>query len=231
VPPIALRAIQRSKTFEGVLGEVLELRRSFAPLRQHLCDIEDRMRDGRLSPAEALELESAWRQRWESLAQKLEASSSRMALARTSIPLLKDGIRIVKGGVNQDALDVVAAAVGWIGSGVDALGALQVRPVHRSVSNYLKTTDQDLLRAVAKIFDTDFVRLNADMQSLAHQPGNPWRLALDGASVARPTSSLAAPRLGPKAVISFSTAQENLGPSIPCSGEAGHHFTPLRRGR
>ncbi len=214
LPPIALRAIQRSKSFEAVIGEVLELRHSFASLRNHLRDIEDRMRDGQISPAEALELESAWRQRWERLAERLGKSNSRMALARTSIPILKHGIEIAKCAVKQDALDAVAAAVGWIAPGVDALGSLQVRPVHRSVSNYLNTTDQEMFRAVARIFDTDFVRLDADMRSLASQSGNPWRLALESAGNPSSGQSLAATRPSPRSVISSALGQDPEGISI-----------------
>lgn len=183
IPPIALLAIQRSKTtFERVVHEVLELRDEFSRLRVHLREIEERLREGKLSPSQALELEAAWRQRWEGLAEKLGASG-RMAIARTSVPLLRDGIKIVKGVVTQDVADVVAATVAWIGPGVEALGSMQIRPVRRSVSNYLTTSDQDLVRAVARIFDTDFVRLDGDMRALAYQAGSPWRLAIDQATL------------------------------------------------
>ena len=53
VPPIALQAIQNSKTFEQVLTAVLELRDEFASLRNQLREIEERLREGRLTPAQA----------------------------------------------------------------------------------------------------------------------------------------------------------------------------------
>ena len=105
LPPVALRAIQRSKTFEGIIPEVLQLRREFAPLRNHLRDIEDRLREGRLTPSQAVELESAWRLKWQRVADNMGPSTNRMALARTSLPLLKDGLKIVKSIVSQDAMD------------------------------------------------------------------------------------------------------------------------------
>lgn len=205
LPPIALRAMQRSKTFEGVIAEVLQLRQEFAPLREHLRDIEDRIRDGRMSPADALELESAWRSRWDRLAEKLDASNGRMAIARTSLPLLKNGIEIVRGAVDKSPVDVLTAVASWIGPGCDALGGLQVRPVHRSVSNYLKTTNQDMLRAVARIFATDFVRIDSDMRSLANQQGNPWRLALEAAPFLREPPHN--PRPSPKSAISSANSR------------------------
>lgn len=181
VPPIALMAIQRSgTTFERVIYEVLELRSEFSSLRQHLHDIEAQLRDGNMAPEDAAELEGAWRYRWECLAEKLGATN-RMAIARTSIPLLKDGIRITKGLLASDTLDAVATAIGWLGPGLQALGSMQIRPVRRSVSNYLATSDQELIRAVARIFDADFVRLDRDMRTLAYQAGSPWRLAVDSA--------------------------------------------------
>lgn len=190
VPPIALRAIQRSKTFEQATQAVLELRDEFGALRAAQREIEERMREGRLSPREALDLQTAWRERWERMVQKI-GSAGRMAMAQTSIPLLKEGIRIVKSITSQDVTDVVAATIGWIGPGVDALGALQLRPIHRSVSNYLSTSDRELLRAVARIFETDFVRLDSDMKALAYQPDNPWRLASD--ITALPSQAISAP--------------------------------------
>lgn len=185
IPPIALRAIQRSKTFEQIVFEILELRKEFAPLRAHLREIEDRLREGRLSPVAAIELEKTWRERWVRLADRIQCSS-RLALARTSLPLLKEGAKIAMAVIMQDAKEAVAATFNLLGAGADALedidvlGTLQVRPVHRSVSNFLSASDQDLVRSVARIFETDFVRLDSDMRALAYQPGSPWRLAIDG---------------------------------------------------
>lgn len=179
IPPIALQAIQRSRRFEQVIDNLLQIRRDFTPLREHMGDIEDRFRKGQISPGQLLELESAWRARWDGLVSKLGGPSGRLAIVRTSVPLLKDGIRIVTGLVNQDAFDVVAAAVGWIGPGFEVLGSLRIRPVHRSVSNYLNTSDKELLRSVARIFDTDFISLDSDMRALAFQPGSPWRVAME----------------------------------------------------
>lgn len=96
IPPIALQAIKRSKHFEHVVPALLELRSEFAPLRNHLREIEDKLREGQLSPLEILQLEAAWRHRWEVLAAQLGATSGRMAIAHTSLSLLKDGARIVK---------------------------------------------------------------------------------------------------------------------------------------
>ncbi|MBY0561971.1 hypothetical protein [Hyphomicrobium sp.] len=185
IPPIALRAIQRSKTFEQIVFEIFELRKEFTPLRTHLREIEDRLREGRLSPTDALELEKTWRERWVRIADRLQCSS-RLALARTSLPLLKEGAKIAMAVIMQDAKEAVAATFGLLSAGmdtledVDVLGTLQVRPVHRSVSNFLSASDQDLVRSVARIFETDFVRLDGDMRALAYQPGSPWRLAVDG---------------------------------------------------
>ena len=212
LPPVALRAIQRSKTFEGIIPEVLQLRREFAPLRNHLRDIEDRLREGRLTPSQAVELESAWRLKWQRVADNMGPSTNRMALARTSLPLLKDGLKIVKSIVSQDAMDLVATTVGWIGPGFEALGALQLRPIHRSVSNYLNTTDQELVRAVARIFETDFVRLDADMRSLANQQGSPWRLALDNSVPLLRANETAA---GPKSVLPAAYRPSTRVPAQP----------------
>ena len=56
---------------------------------------------------------------------------------------------------------------------------MQLRPVHRPVTNYLRTTDEQMLRAIATMFDHDFVLLDADMRRLASHPANPWRLAIE----------------------------------------------------
>lgn len=183
VPPIALVALQRSHTFEQAVHEVLQLRREFAPLRAHLGEIESRWREGRLSPSEFLALEEVWRIRWQRLAEKIGSPTGVLALAQTSGPLLREGYKIVKSLAKQDYLDVVWTVASWMGPGVEALGHLQLRQVHRSVSNYLSTTDQDLLRSVARIFDTDFVYLDSQMRALARHQGGPWR----GASANLPT--------------------------------------------
>jgi hypothetical protein len=179
LPPVALRAIQRSKTFEGILAEVFELRREFAPLRNHLRSIEERLSEGRLAPTQSLELENTWRLKWQRIADSMGPATNSMAMARTSLPMLQDGLKIVKGIVSKNPMDIVTTTVGWINPGFEALGRLQLRPVHRSVSNYLNTTDRELVGAVARIFETDFLRLDRDMRSLAYQQGSPWRLALN----------------------------------------------------
>ena len=230
VPPIALRAIQRSRHFEQIISHVLELRDEFSQLREHLREIEERLRTGQLSPVQALELESAWRQRWDRLGEKLGASG-RMALARTSIPILQGGTRIVKGVVTQDFTDVVSAAIGWIGSGIDALGAMQVRPVHRSVSNYLSATDRDLVSAVARIFETDFVRLDNAMRALAYQHGNPWRLALDYEVATFSADQRLPPSTGPW-VGRGTPAQQSVTSQLPTFRQAPlrAHMSPSQNG-
>lgn len=180
VPPIALLALQRSKYFEAVVGELFELRSELRALRLCLSDIEDRMREGKLSPKECKQLEEQWRQRWTKLAQELGApENNRMALVSTSIPLLKNGYKIVKDVIKADYFSAVLSAAEWIGPGFEALGARQVRPIHRPVSNYLTTTDVELKRAVARIFATDFMKLDSDLKALAYHPNTPWRLAAD----------------------------------------------------
>ncbi len=176
IPPIALTAIQRSKSFEQAIHEVFQLRRQLAPLRKHFAEIEERLREGKLSPAEAIELERTWRGRWNRMAEKL-GSTGKMAVGRTSLSLLQDGIKIVQAAISPDAIDAVATTVGLILPAAEALGAMHLRPVHKSVSNYLSTNDQQLTRALAKIFDTDFVALDSDMRALAYARDNPWRLA------------------------------------------------------
>jgi hypothetical protein len=210
LPPVALRAIDRSKTFEGIIPEVLELRREFAPLRNHFRNIEDRLREGRFTPSQALALEDDWRLKWQRVADSLGPTTNQMALARTSLPLLKDGLKIVKSIVSKDAMDIVATTIGWINPGIEALGSLQLRPVHRSVSNYLNTTDQGLVRAVARIFETDFVRLDTDMRLLAQQPGSPWRLALDNSALPRANE----PGASPRKVLSHASGRVSAQPTV-----------------
>ena len=180
IPPIAFLAISRCRHFDELFAELLQLRHDFAALRKKLTDLEEQLAGGHLSPRQALELEKTWRERWETVGNRL-GTESFIALARTSAPLLRDGAKLVTAAAKQDVGGALEATIAWIGHGVATLGSMQLRPVHRAVSNYMRTTDQQLKGAVARLFQQDFVRIDDDMRALATQAGSPWRLALEPA--------------------------------------------------
>jgi hypothetical protein len=176
IPPIALLGVSRCRHFDELFSAVLQLRDDFASLRRKMSELQEQLVSDRLTPGEALRVESIWRKRWQALAENFGTSNS-LALAYTSMPLLLDGAKIAISAAKYDIFSTVHAAISAIGHGVSALGSLQLRPVHKPVSNYMRTRDPEIRRAVARIFQYDFVKLDTEMHLLATQPGNPWMLA------------------------------------------------------
>lgn len=177
IPPIALVAIQRSRHYDQVLANVLQLRREFRPLRDSLREIEERLKAGEISPKEAVAVEAEWRTRWDGLSEKLN-QPSRVQIARTSAPLLREGARFVTSLATKDYLGTIDTALNWLGPCLTGLGSMKMRPLHRPVANYLATTDQMMKSSVARIFEHDFMTLDGHMSAIA-QHGSPWRKAID----------------------------------------------------
>lgn len=195
IPPIALLGVSRCKHFDELHAETMQLRDEFAPLRRKMRELQEQLTRGDLTPGDAVKIEKLWRDRWQSVADSSGASCT-MAMARTSGPLLVDGCKIVTSASKGDVFSTLQALTNLVGHGFAAVGSMQLRPVHRSVSNYMRTKDQDIKRAVARLFQYDFVQLDSDMNSLAMQPGNPWRLAMQKSQYthAIPSQSALTPR-------------------------------------
>jgi hypothetical protein len=185
IPPIALLAIQRSANYEDIIPEVLQLRDEFAELRASLREVQERLLSGRLSPAQAIELEQNWRSEWERVSEGFGANQS-LALGRTSLRLLQDGVKLVTAAAKFEYAGLADVALNWIRPTLAQIGAMQMRPVHRPIFNYLQTADYDMKQAVARLFQYDFVRLEREMLSIAN-PESPWRLALDPTPVSPPS--------------------------------------------
>lgn len=177
IPPIALEVISRSRDIYDVCNQTLEMRDEVAHLRRLTTELEEKLRSGRLSPADAMAVERSWRERWDRALGSTQ-SMARLSFARTSVPLLQNGTKIVSAYSASDPVPALEVIGGLIKSLPAALGYMQLRPIHRSVSNYMRTTDEKMKRSVAKLFKEDLVRIDGDMTLLATTRATPWRPAL-----------------------------------------------------
>ena len=185
VPPIPLLAMSRAKDYPDLLPEVLQLRDEFANLRALMTELEERLHSGKLTPWAAFEEERAWHARWQKIVTNAVPNPGRLSLARTSWPLLRGGGKIVMAAKTHNPLPALEAAADLLACVPNALGYMQMRPVHRPVSNYVRMTDEQMKRSVTKMFKYDFARLDGDMKELSAFRQSPWRLAMSPDEVQR----------------------------------------------
>jgi hypothetical protein len=174
IPPFAFEVFSRSKDIYDLPARTLEMRDELAKLRGLMTELEERLRSGKLSPADAFAIERSWHDRWDREIASTE-NMARLSFARTSLPLLQNGSQIVRAYGTSDpvpALEVVGKMIARLPA---ALGNMQLRPVHRPVANYMRATGDEVRGSVAKLFKEDLVRIDGDMRRLAHERGTPWR--------------------------------------------------------
>lgn len=179
IPPLALSVIGRCKSVNDICAETLQMRDEFARLRRLMTELEETLRSDRLGPAEAVAIENLWRERWEREVAATE-HTGRMALARTCRSLISYGPKIVAAYTTNDPIPALEALSDLIQKLPCGLGFMQLRPLHRPVSNYMQTSDQNMRRAVANLWREDLIRIDDDMRRLAHTRSTPWRMALTG---------------------------------------------------
>lgn len=177
IPPLALEVIGRCKSVNDICAETLQMRDDLARLRRLMTELEENLCSDRLSPADAIAIEKLWRERWDREVAATE-HMGRMALARTCLPLISHGPKIVAAYTSSDPIPALEVLSDLIQRLPPALGFMQLRPLHRPVSNYMQMTDEDMRRAVATLWREDLIRIDDDMRRLAHTRSTPWRLAL-----------------------------------------------------
>lgn len=181
IPPIAVTAFKRSKYFEDVVYEILQLRSDFSHLRKHFAEIQTQLLEPKISPNEKHRIETVWVKRWQKLTENISAPH-KVSLGNTIKPLLKHsakfglsyifGDEVAISDSIKDSSEEFANEI--IDYGQSYLNQKILRPVHRSVNNYLTTTDEELRTQVSRIFQKDMNKINSDMRALTQLPTSPW---------------------------------------------------------
>lgn len=177
LPPIALEALQRCRYIDEFPSALLDMRDKYAQLRKALLELEAQLMSHDLSHEEKFELQANWREKWQKTTQ--EMGRSQLALARTAVPLIKNGISLLGASTLGEPSGMMMAGIEAIQDvAMPALWSKKIRTVHKSVRNYFRTTDEEKRRVVARLFEYDFVQLEGDMRALIQGPSSPWIMAL-----------------------------------------------------
>ena len=173
IPPIALTAIMRSRNFEEVCNRILELRDEFSYLRKKFNEIEEILRDPTYSPEKKYIAETNWMKQWNNLNQDITVPNQ-ISIPKTAHPFLKNAAKVTKvlykgsKGDFDEAVETAREIFSDIYTNQHLL-----RPVHMSVRNYLKTSDNRMKESVSNIFERDLAKINKEIRLLA-SPKSPW---------------------------------------------------------
>jgi hypothetical protein len=153
MPPIALEVMQRSRTFDAMPEEILEVRRKYQPLRRELSNLSEQLISPRLGYEAYTRKVRSLDLGWAAVAN--QAINCEMGVGLTALSMLNDGADMLRQLATLDIADAAPKLARIIDGARTPSGHLMFRPVHRSVRNYLRTGQLGKADAVGQLFEID----------------------------------------------------------------------------
>jgi hypothetical protein len=172
IPPIALRVLQRARSYDQLSSLVLAMRDEFKDLRATMHDLSEIIADPQLSSSQYIRLVENWDQRWKSIAD--DTSTCTFQIGKTAASLLSGAVALATAA----PLAAVSAGLGLVGGFSGLKGQLALRPVHLSVSNYVHSHPHETVAVVSSIFSLSPVRVQEKLDKVALRTKSVWRQAL-----------------------------------------------------
>lgn len=175
LPPIALRVIQTSHSYDKLTEQILGFRNDFAFLRLEMNRLASILADPTLSSDKFFQLTERWEYRWQRATESDRPIL--MQIGQTAVPLLQGGVELARsyssGSVRaglQAGLDIMRH--------VNRLnGMLTFRPVHLSVRNYMTANPHQMIRAVSRLFEANPNWVKRQMDAIGGVNSSVWHAA------------------------------------------------------
>jgi hypothetical protein len=177
VPPIALEVMQRSRTFDALPEEILEVRRKYKPLRRELSNLSEQLISPRLGYEAYTRKVRSLERGWAAVAN--QAINCEMGVGLTALSMLKDGADMLRQLATLDIPDAALKLAMVIDGARTLSGQLMFRPVHLSVRNYLRTGQLGMAEAVGRLFEIDPQLAHRQLAALGNTT-SVWHEAMAG---------------------------------------------------